>query len=188
MSVASSKQGANTLVGQAVERAEDRRLLLGQGQFADDYEPIGVVHAAILRSSVAHGRIIGLDIAPALRLPGVHAVITAKLVGPDIPRIPLRLAPIQGFEKYLQPVIASDKVRYAGEPVAVVLAESRAVAEDALELIDLSVDSLDAIPDWRTSATDRSLLFEENGTNISARYSAEIGNTDQAFVSADYTR
>ena len=100
MSVASSKQGANTLVGQAVERAEDRRFLLGKGQFADDYEPAGVLHAAILRSSVAHGRIINLDVAAALSLQGVHAVITAKDIGPDIPRIALRLAPGQGFEKY----------------------------------------------------------------------------------------
>jgi carbon-monoxide dehydrogenase large subunit len=158
--------GSNTLVGQAIERAEDRRFLLGTGQFADDYEPAGVLHAAIFRSSVAHARITGLDVAAALRLQGVRAIITANDIGPHIPRIPLRLAPIAGFEKYLQPVIASEKVRYAGEPVAVVLADSRAIAEDALELIDLAIKSLDAIPDWPTSATDRSLLFEENGTNV----------------------
>jgi carbon-monoxide dehydrogenase large subunit len=188
MSVAARSGGANTLVGQPVERAEDRRFLLGRGQFADDYEPAGVLHVAIFRSSVAHGRIIGLDTAAALRLPGVHAIITAKDIGTDIPRIPLRLAPIAGFEKYLQPVIASDKVRYAGEPVAVIVADSRAIAEDALELIDLSVESLDAIPDWRTSATDHVLLFEENGTNVAVRYTAELGNADEAFASADYTR
>jgi aerobic carbon-monoxide dehydrogenase large subunit len=188
MSVAPRSAGSNTLVGQAVERTEDRRFLLGQGQFADDYEPTGVLHAAILRSAVAHGRITGLEIAAALRLPGVHAIITAKDIGPEIPRVPLRLAPIPGFEKYLQPVIASDKVRYAGEPIAMVLADSRAVAEDALDLIDLSVDTLDAIPDWRTSETDRSLLFEENGTNVAVRYTSELGNADAAFASADYTR
>jgi carbon-monoxide dehydrogenase large subunit len=188
MSVAPRRGGANTLVGQAVERAEDRRFLLGKGHFADDYEPAGVLHAAIFRSSVAHGRITGLDISAALRLPGVHAIVSAKDIGPDIPRIPLRLAPIKGFERYLQPVIASDKVRYAGEPVAVVLADSRAIAEDALELIELSVESLDAIPDWRSSATDCSLLFEENGTNVAVRYTAGIGDVDEAFALADYTR
>ncbi|HET9715975.1 MAG TPA: xanthine dehydrogenase family protein molybdopterin-binding subunit [Pseudolabrys sp.] len=179
---------ANTLVGQPVERVEDRRFLLGRGQFADDYAPEGVLHAAIFRSSVAHARITGLDLAAALRLPGVHAILAAKDIGPNIPRIPLRLAPIPGFDKYLQPVIASDKVRYAGEPVAVVVADSRAIAEDALELIEFSVESLDAIPDWRSSATDRALLFEENGTNVPVRYTAEIGDTDKAFANADYTR
>jgi aerobic carbon-monoxide dehydrogenase large subunit len=188
MSVAPRMGGVNTLVGQPVERVEDRRFLLGQGQFADDYEPAGVLHAAIFRSSVAHGRITGLDAAAALRLPGVHAIITAEDIGPNLPRIPLRLAPLAGFEKYLQPVIASEKVRYVGEPVAVVLADSRAVAEDALELIDLSVECLDAIPEWRTSATDRALLFEENGTNVPVRYTAELGNADDAFANADYTR
>jgi carbon-monoxide dehydrogenase large subunit len=188
MSASPQGGGSNTLVGQAVERAEDRRFLLGKGQFADDYEPADVLHAAIFRSPAAHARVAGLDVAAALRLQGVRAIITANDIGPHIPRIPLRLAPIAGFEKYLQPVIASEKVRYVGEPVAVVLADSRAIAEDALELIDLSIESLDAIPDWPTSAMDRSLLFEENGTNIPARYTAEIGNTNEAFASAEYKR
>jgi len=188
MSASPQSGGSNTLVGQAVERAEDRRFLLGKGQFADDYEPPDVLHAAIFRSPAAHARIAGLDVAAALRLQGVRAVITANDIGPYIPRIPLRLAPIAGFEKYLQPVIASEKIRYVGEPVAVVLADSRAIAEDALELIDLSIENLDAIPDWPTSAADRSLLFEENGTNVPARYTAEIGNTNEAFASAEYKR
>src|SRR6185503_9352410 len=107
-----SAAGANTLVGQPIERVEDVRFLLGKGQFADDYEPAGTLHAAIFRSSVAHGRVVSLDVAKALK--GVHGIVTAKEIGPAIPQIPLRLAPIPGFEKYLQPVIASDKVRYAG--------------------------------------------------------------------------
>ena len=121
-----SASGANTLVGQQIERVEDVRFLLGKGQFADDYEPAGVLHAAILRSAVAHGRIVALDVTKAAALPGVRGIVTSKDIGADIPKIPLRLAPIPGFEKYLQPVIASAKVRYAGEPVAVVVADSRA--------------------------------------------------------------
>ena len=120
----------NTLIGQELERTEDLRFLTGTGTFVDDYEPAGTLHAAILRSSVAHGRIVGLNKNAALKIPGVHAVLDASDIGFDIPTIPLRLAPLNGFEKYLQPVIAHGKVRYVGEPVAIVLADSRALAED----------------------------------------------------------
>lgn len=180
--------GANTLVGQPIERVEDHRFLLGKGQFADDYEPAGVLHAAILRSSAAHGRIVALDVTKAAALPGVRGIVTPKDIGADIPKIPLRLAPIPGFEKYLQPVIASAKVRYAGEPVAVVVADSRALAEDALELIELGIEPLDAIADWKTAEQDRSLLFEENGTNVAVRYTVNLGDADEAFKGADYVR
>jgi carbon-monoxide dehydrogenase large subunit len=178
----------NTLVGQAVERAEDIRFLLGKGTFADDYAPAGVLHAAILRSSVAHGRIVALDPAEALRMAGVHAVLTADDVGESIPTIPLRLAPIAGLEKYLQPVIARGKVRYAGEPVAVVVADSRALAEDALEAIALTIEPLDAVPDWKAAGADRCLLFEDNGTNVATRYTAGIGDADAVFAKVDYVR
>ncbi|HEY1982062.1 MAG TPA: xanthine dehydrogenase family protein molybdopterin-binding subunit [Xanthobacteraceae bacterium] len=178
----------NTLVGQAIERTEDLRFLTGQGTFADDYEPAGILHAAILRSSVAHGRIRTLDALPALRIPGVHAVITAVDIGNTIPVITLRLAPIEGLDKYLQPVIARDKVRYAGEPVAVVIADSRALAEDALEHIELEIVALDPVTDWHISATDRTVLFEKNGTNVAAQYSVGIGDADEAFRSAKYVR
>jgi carbon-monoxide dehydrogenase large subunit len=178
----------NTFVGQPVERTEDLRFLTGRGTFADDYEPAGALHAAILRSAVAHGRIAGVDVTAALRIPGVHAVLTAGDVGESIPTIPLRLAPIAGFERYLQPVIARDKVRYVGEPVAVVIADSRAIAEDALEAIELNIDALDPVPDWRAAETDASLLFEANGTNVAIRYSAGIGDADGAIAGAEYVR
>jgi aerobic carbon-monoxide dehydrogenase large subunit len=180
--------GANTLVGQPIERTEDVRFLLGTGQFADDYEPNGVLHAAIFRSSVAHGRIVALDVSRAMVLKGVRGIVTARDIGPTVPRIPLRLAPIPGFEKYLQPVIAAEKVRYVGEPVAVVVADSRAIAEDALELIDLQIAPLAPVADWKVSECDASLLFEENGTNVPVRYTAGLGDADEAFKAADYVR
>jgi aerobic carbon-monoxide dehydrogenase large subunit len=179
---------ANTLVGQPVERAEDWRLLTGNGQFADDYEPDGTLHAAILRSSVAHGRIVGIDTAGAQRMAGVWGIITAADLGDTIPTIPLRLAPLSGFDKYLQPVIACHKVRYVGEPVAVVIAESRAIAEDALESIELVIEPLDAVADWRAAAADTCLLFEDNGSNVATRYVCTIGDADAAFLAADYVR
>ena len=75
----------NTLIGQEIERTEDLRFLTGTGTFVDDYEPAGTVHAAILRSSVAHGRIIGLNKEAALKIEGVHAVLDASDVGAAIP-------------------------------------------------------------------------------------------------------
>jgi carbon-monoxide dehydrogenase large subunit len=175
-------------IGQQVERTEDLRLLTGRGTFVDDYEPADLLHMAILRSSVAHGRLKRIGVDAALKVPGVHAVLTAADLGPTIPTIPIRLAPIAGLEKYLQPVIARGKVRYVGEPIALVLAESRAVAEDALAQIDVTIEPLEPVPDWKTAERDKTLLFEENGTNVAARYSVGFGDIDQVFAGADYTR
>jgi aerobic carbon-monoxide dehydrogenase large subunit len=188
MSGAGARRPANTLVGQPVERAEDRRFLTGSGVFADDYEPAGTLHAAILRSAVAHGRIVSIDTASARRMAGVEAIITAADIGEPVPIIPLRLAPIAGLEKYLQPVIAREKVRYVGEPVALVVASSRALAEDALAAIDLAIEPLEAVASWQAAAADRSLLFENNNTNEAMRYTAAIGDADAAFQTADYVR
>jgi carbon-monoxide dehydrogenase large subunit len=82
----------NCYVGQPVKRVEDVRLLRGQGRFVDDLHIDGMLHAAILRSSVAHGRLFRIDTAKALTLPGVVAVITAADIGNPVPTIPLRLA------------------------------------------------------------------------------------------------
>ena len=117
----------NRYIGSPVERIEDLRFLRGRGEFVGDLRRDGMLHAAILRSPIAHGRIRGLDAAAARTLPGVHAVITAAEIG-AVPRIPLRLLPLPGTERFLQPVIASDRVRYVGEPIAVVLADSAALA------------------------------------------------------------
>ena len=178
----------NVYVGQEIERTEDFRFLTGRGTFVDDYEPAGLLHAAILRSAVPHGRIAEIDAAAALRMPGVYAVICARDIGPTISRIPIRLAPIAGLEKYLQPVIAVDKVRYVGEPLAVIVADSRALAEDAAAKIAVTIEPLSPLPDWRTAETDATLLFEENGTNVATRYTVGFGDTDAAFAGADYTR
>ena len=122
---------ANVYIGSPVERREDLRFLRGKGKYLDDLSRPGLLHAAILRSSVAHGRIRAIDAAAARALPGVHAVITAAEIGSPVPRIPIRLQPLPALEPFHQPVIADRKVRYVGEPIAVVLAESAAVAEDA---------------------------------------------------------
>src|SRR5215469_9384273 len=105
---------ANRYIGSPVERVEDRRFLRGTGTYVADLSRPGLLHAAILRSSVAHGRIRSIDAAAALALPGVHAVISAAQIGSPVPRIPIRLQPLPVLEPYHQPVIAERKVRYVG--------------------------------------------------------------------------
>jgi carbon-monoxide dehydrogenase large subunit len=135
------------IVGKPVERIEDLRLLRGRGQFVDDLHREGMLHAAILRSSVPHGRIVSIETKEAKAMPGVRAVFTAQdLIGGDdsVPTIPLRLAALPELEKFEQPVIAHGEVRYVGEPIAVVVAETLAQAEDALEAIELEIEPLPA--------------------------------------------
>ncbi|WP_142846754.1 xanthine dehydrogenase family protein molybdopterin-binding subunit [Telmatospirillum sp. J64-1] len=178
----------NSYVGSPVERIEDLRLLRGKGQFVDDLTREGLLHAAILRSNVAHGRILSIETRDALDLPGVHAVLTAPDFGPSVPVIPLRLMPMPSLEPFAQPVIASDKVRYVGEPVAVVLAESAAIAEDALELIYAEIEPLPAIVDGTKAGDGQVLLVESSGTNEAAQYSALLGDVERAFQEAEYVR
>jgi carbon-monoxide dehydrogenase large subunit len=137
--------GANRYIGSPVERVEDLRFLRGRGEFVGDLQREGMLHAAILRSPIAHGRIRGVDAGAARAMPGVHAVITAAEIG-AIPNIPLRLLALPGTERFLQPVIAAERVRYVGEPIAVVLADSPALAEDGVGAIELDIEERTAAP------------------------------------------
>src|SRR4051812_8002156 len=156
---------SNAFVGSPVERIEDLRFLRGRGQYVDDLAPVGVLHAVVLRSSVAHGRIRAIDGSAARALPGVHAVITAADLAGVMPTIPMRQEPIPELRQYEQPVIAHDKVRYVGEPIALVVADSQALAEDALEAIAVDIEQLPAVPDRDAARHSNVLLFEPAGTN-----------------------
>jgi carbon-monoxide dehydrogenase large subunit len=173
------------LVGSAVERMEDARFLSGSGQFTDDLVVDGMLHAAILRSPLAHARIVRIDTAAALAMRGIRAVFTAGDMDGNVPLIPLRLAPLPQFEPFRQPVIAVDKVRYVGEPIAVVVAESRALAEDALEAISVEFEALSAVID-RGAAENPLFSFAED--NVALRYDAGFGDAAMAFAAADYVR
>jgi carbon-monoxide dehydrogenase large subunit len=179
--------GRNRYIGSPVERIEDLRFLRGRGEFVGDLVKDGMLHAAILRSPVAHGRVRRLDTAAAHALPGVNAVITAAEIG-AVPSIPLRLLPLPGTERFLQPVIAADRVRYVGEPVAVVLAESAALAEDGVGAIALDIEELPPVADRRAAGRDQVLLFEESGTNLAMQFTATLGDADAAFRDAPYAR
>ena len=101
----------NAFVGSPVERIEDLRFLRGRGQFVDDLARDHLLHAVILRSAVAHGRIRSIDVSAALSQPGVRAVVTAADIGASVPTIPLRQESSPAFAPFEQPVIARDKVR-----------------------------------------------------------------------------
>jgi aerobic carbon-monoxide dehydrogenase large subunit len=178
----------NSLIGSPIERVEDLRFLRGRGQYVDDLTRADLLHAAILRSSVAHGRIRSIDVSAALALPGVHGVITAKDIGNRMPRVPMRLQPLPDFEPFGQPVIAESKVRYVGEAMSLVLAESAGIAEDALGLIEVDIEPLPPVPDRQASARNESLLFEEAGSNQAIKFHAVRGDAAAAFKGAPYVR
>ena len=182
------KRATNALVGTPIERLEDFRFLKGRGQYVDDLASEGMLHAVIVRSPVAHGRIRAIDKRAARACPGVHAVITAADIGSPIPTIPLRQESDPAFRDFEQPVIGHDKVRYVGEPVAVILARSQAAAEDALDAMILDIAPLPAVTDCATAAKADVLLFESAGRNVALTLSGVRGNADAAFRAAPYTR
>jgi carbon-monoxide dehydrogenase large subunit/6-hydroxypseudooxynicotine dehydrogenase subunit gamma len=140
------------VIGARLARKEDPRLLRGVGLFGDDKDVPGQLWARVVRSPVAHGRLTAIGTAQARTAPGVAAVITAADLG-EPPRIPVRLA-VDGpdLTRYLQPVLAADTVRYVGEPVAVVVADDPYRAEDAADLVDLTIDERD--PGHRVTAAE----------------------------------
>jgi aerobic carbon-monoxide dehydrogenase large subunit len=184
----------NSFIGSPIERREDLRFLRGRGEYVDDVTRSGLLHAAILRSSVAHGRLRSIDAKAALKLPGVHAVITAKDllaskdIGNRVPRVPMRLQPLPDFLPFGQPVIAESKVRHVGEAIALVLADSAGLAEDALGLIEVDIEALPPVADRLVSASNASLLFEDQGTNLAIKFHAVRGDADAAFKDAPYVR
>ena len=178
----------NSFIGSPIERREDLRFLRGRGEYVDDLARPGTLHAAILRSSVAHGRIRSIDVAAARALPGVHCVITAKDIGESVPRVPMRLQPLPEFEPLGQPVIAETKVRYVGEAIALVLADTPAIAEDALGLIEVDIEPLPPVADRHVWASNASLLFESHGSNLAIKFHALRGDAAAAFADAPYTR
>jgi len=177
-------------VGTPVERIEDLRLLRGRGQYVDDLHREGMLHAAVLRSSVAHGRIRSVEVGAARNMPGVRGVFTAEDIVQSfhgvIPTIPLRLAPLPELEPYEQPVIAQVKVRYVGEPLALVVADSLALAEDALDVMAVDIEVMTPVPDRHASGRGEVLLFEETGTNVAITYTCAKGEAKS--VAAPYVR
>jgi aerobic carbon-monoxide dehydrogenase large subunit len=175
------------LVGKRIKRTEDPRLLTGAGRYVDDMNPTGTLHVALRRSDQPHARIARIDIGDALSIPGVVAIYDATDIEGDIkPAIPSSRMP--GY--YATPIrpLALAKVRYVGEPVVAVVAESRYAAEDALEHISIeyvtlpfAIRQIDAVKD------DAPLLHDEAGTNTIIRREFKRGDVDSVIASAPVT-
>ena len=153
-------------VGARQPRTEDARLLTGRGRFVDDREPAGLLHVAFRRSDQAHATIRGIDTAMAQDMPGVVAVLTAADLEGGIAPLTAQ-SRMKGY--YATPImaLATGKVRYAGEPVAAVIATSRYLAEDAAALVDVDLDLLPPLVDPEAAArADAPLLHEAAGTNV----------------------
>src|SRR5687768_17124008 len=130
-----------TNVGAARKRVEDPRLLRGEGAYVDDLREEGCLHAVFVRSPHPHARILGIETAAARAVPGVVAVFTSD----DIPG---RMSAMRALPEVLGDAalpLASDTVRFVGEPVAVVVAESRYIAEDGAALVDVDYDPLPGV-------------------------------------------
>jgi carbon-monoxide dehydrogenase large subunit len=167
--------------GAPIKRNEDPRLLRGRALFVDDVALPNMLHVAFLRSAVAHGRIRGIDAAAARRRAGVVAVYTAGDLGAYWKPGPLLVPPppIAGitFNLRTQVPLAKDKVRHVGEPVAMVVAHSRHLAEDALADIAVDIDPLPAVIDLETALVAASpLVHDDLGTNVAARVRQTKGN------------
>ncbi len=169
-------------VGRSVPRLEDRPLLTGQGRFAADISFPGQWTMRVVRSAVAHGKIKSIDASAALALPGVHAVWTSADVS-HIPPIPFRLTGLKTLEPYRQPVLAKELVRYVGEPVAVVFAKDAYLAEDAADLIEVSIEQLGIT----LLATEQPGVYEHDGAELSTEalvLQKSYGDVDAAFRAA----
>jgi carbon-monoxide dehydrogenase large subunit len=174
-------------IGQAVPRNEDVRFITGRGCYVDDLQFPGMLHAVVVRSPQAHARIVSIDADAARAMPGVHAVFSYQDIARYQTEIPIRLGPLPGFERYLQRPFARDRVRYVGEPVALVIADDRYIAEDAAERVQVEYESLPPVVHPEAAMTDTDLIHPEVGTNLGTRYTVKLGNAADAFAGAAHT-
>ena len=174
------------LIGAAVKRKEDPRLITGAGTYTDDVQLRGMTYMAVLRSPHAHAHIRRIDAARALQQPGVLAVLTGQEVEQHCQR-QFRLAGVrEGMHTKSRWPMATEVAKYAGEPVAAVVATSRGRAQDALAMIDVDYESLPAVMDLEKAVEGGApLVHEDLGTNLCVEFSGRAGDPDRAFREAD---
>ena len=176
--------------GQRIKRNEDPRLLTGQALYVDDVHLSDMAHAAFLRSPYAHARILSIDSSQAVQRPGVLAVFVAADLGDYWKPAPLLVSPppVEGikFNQRTQVPLAKDRVRYVGEPVALVVAESRYLAEDALSDIEVIYEPLEVVVDLEKALEPKSpLVHEDVGSNLAAHVIQKKGDYESARQQAD---
>ena len=169
-------------IGRSVRRLEDPRRLRGEGAYVDDVHVPGMLHAAVVRSPQAHARIRSIDTAAARSMPGVVAILGARELAGDLRPIPIRLVPDDRLLRYLQHPLAIDRVRYVGEPLALVVAGNRADAEDAAERVEVGFDPLPAVTD--AASPPPGALFDHTPDNLASTIDEGFGDLGAAFARA----
>jgi aerobic carbon-monoxide dehydrogenase large subunit len=177
------------MFGQRIKRKEDPALLRGDGRFADDIQLPGMLHAHFVRSPLAHARITGIDTAEALALDGVVAIYTLDDLSPYLTgeRVPVEM-PAPAIRHRIDPyVLAKDEVCHVGDPIALVIAESKQVAEDAAGIVWVDYDPLAACVDPRDAlATGAPQVRADVADNLVAAFDVAYGNPDAAFATAPH--
>lgn len=172
-------------MGQKVKRTEDPRLIQGLAHYVDDIKLADTLHVVILRSQYAHARINSIDTAAARSAPGVAAVYTGSDVDGKVGYVPCAAA-LPGLNVPKYPVLAQGKVCFVGQPVAAIVATDKYLARDAMDLIEVDYDPLDAVVDAEAAARqDSPVIHDEFGSNIAFEHSAGTGDIDAAFAAAD---
>ena len=172
-----------SLIGAPLVRREDPRLLTGSGEYLADVRIPGTLEAAFVRSPLAHAMVRGLDPQGAVGLDGVRAVLTAATLPDHTPLVDA--VAIEGLAKTPQPPLAGERVRYVGEPIALVVAEDRYAAEDGAESVSVEFEELPAVTDARSAAcAGAPQLFPDLGSNVVFREVKEFGDPAKALASA----
>jgi len=176
--------GGKHWVGQALPRKEENRLLRGRGKFADDIKLREMAYLRFVRSPYAHAKIVRVDTSAAEALPGVICALTgAEIAAQTQPFIEIGPEPFAKIKDY---PLAVSKIRYQGEPLAAVVAESPALADDAAELVQVEYEALDPVVDAEEALTNKSILHDEAGTNQVWNGVFEYGDVDAAFKDAAF--
>jgi carbon-monoxide dehydrogenase large subunit len=174
--------------GHSVKRNEDERLLRGQGNYLDDIDLSGQLHVAFLRSPLAHARVVRLHTGAAQELPGVLAVFTHRDLGALDRELPLLIPHPSMEHPRTQFPLARDEVFYVGQTMAMVVAESRYVAEDALELIEAEFEDLPVVVDLEEAVREGgSLVHVDVPGNVAAHLVQVVGDPEEAFAEAEIT-
>jgi carbon-monoxide dehydrogenase large subunit len=179
---------ATRVFGQPIRRNEDLRLIRGMGRFVDDVDAPDALHVAFLRSTHAHARLSRIDVSAARGHPGVTAVYTHADLGAMDIELPLMIPhPSMPYPK-TQRLLAEDEVHYVGQTIAMVVAESRYVAEDALELIEVDYEPLPAVVDLEAALKEGTATAHSDAPgNVGAHFVQVVGDPDAAFAQADVT-
>ncbi|MBV9578627.1 MAG: xanthine dehydrogenase family protein molybdopterin-binding subunit, partial [Chloroflexi bacterium] len=175
------------MLGLPIKRGEDPRLVSGNGAYLEDLALAGVVHLVFGRSPHAHARITRIDVSAARDMPGVLAVLTGDDVDAILPvDLPKDWPPFEVNNPPPNKILARDKVRFVGEPFVGVVATSRAIAQDAIDAVEIDYEPLPAVSDPEAAlAPDAPLLYEELGTNLAHHLLKSGGNVEEVFSRSD---